>query len=63
VERTAEALGAEVIEDEERWVEPDASEAPPSTLYLGIDGTVPMRCSELRGRTGRQADGWRKVRR
>src|SRR5205814_1907496 len=63
VERTAEALGAEVIEDERRWVEPDPPEPLPSTLYLGIDGTgVPMRRSELRGRTGKQADGSAKTR-
>src|SRR5437899_2450631 len=63
VERTAEALGAEVIEDERRWVEADPPEPLPSTLYLGIDGTgVPMRRSELRGRTGKQADGSAKTR-
>ena len=63
VERTAEALGAEVIEDERRWVEPDPPEPLPSTLYLGIDGTgVPMRRSELKGRTGKQADGSAKTR-
>jgi Uncharacterised protein family (UPF0236) len=63
VERTAEALGAEVIEDEQRWVEPEASEALPPTLYLGIDGTgVPMRSSELRGRAGKQVEGSAKTR-
>ncbi len=56
VERTAEGLGAEVVEDKQRRVEPDRREPLPSTLYLGIDGTgVPMRSSELRGRTGKQA--------
>jgi hypothetical protein len=63
VERTAEALGAEVIEDEQHRVEPAAPEPLPSTLYLGIDGTgVPMRSSEWRGRTGKQADGSAKAR-
>jgi hypothetical protein len=63
VERTAKALGAEVIEDEQHRVEPAAPGPLPSTLYLGIDGTgVPMRSSELRGRTGKQADGSAKTR-
>jgi hypothetical protein len=63
VERTAEALGAEIAQDEQRRVEPDSHEALPSTLYLGIDGTgVPMRRSELKGRTGKQPDGSAKTR-
>lgn len=63
VERTAEALGAEVAQDEQRRIEPDSTEPLPSTLYLGIDGTgVPMRSSELRGRAGKQADGSAKTR-
>ncbi len=58
VERTAEALGAEIVEDERRQVEPLTAEAPPPTLYLGLDGTgVPMRAEELEGRAGKQADG------
>jgi hypothetical protein len=41
----------------------EASEPLPSTLYLGIDGTgVPMRRAELKGRTGKQADGSAKTR-
>ena len=63
VERTAEALGEEVLEDEQCRVEPEGSEALPSTLYLGVDGTgVPMRGAELKGRTGKQADGSAKTR-
>jgi len=63
VERTAEALGAEIAQDEQRRVEPDGSEPLPSTLYVGIDGTgVPMRSSELKGRAGKQADGSAKTR-
>ncbi len=58
VERTAEALGQEIAADERQVVDPvPAAEIPP-TLYLGMDGTgVPMRASELVGRTGKQPDG------
>lgn len=63
VERTAEALGAEVAQDEQCRTEAASTEPLPSTLYLGIDGTgVPMRRSELRGRPGKQADGSAKTR-
>jgi hypothetical protein len=63
VERTAEALGAEIAQDEQRRVNPDGREPLPSTLYVGIDGTgVPMRSSELKGRAGKQADGSAKTR-
>ena len=63
VERAAEALGQEIAEDERQTVEP-VSDAPlPSTLYLGIDGTgIPMRASELVGRSGKQEDGSAKTR-
>ena len=61
VERTAEALGREIAEDERNVVEPATPGAP--TMYLGMDGTgVPMRASELRGRRGKQADGSGKTR-
>ncbi len=63
VERTAEALGAEMVEDEQRRVQPQGTEPLPSTLYLGMDGTgVPMRPSELKGRAGKQAEGSAKTR-
>lgn len=63
VERTAEALGAEIAQDEQRGVKPDSQEPLPSTLYVGIDGTgVPIRSSELKGRAGKQADGSAKTR-
>src|SRR2546428_8525419 len=63
VERVAEGLGAEIAEEERRHVEPGADGPVPSTLYLGIDGTgIPMRTSELQGRTGKQADGSAKTR-
>jgi hypothetical protein len=49
VERTAEALGREIAQDERAVVEPSPPTAP--TMYLGMDGTgVPMRAAELEGR-------------
>ena len=58
VERTAEALGAEIAEDERQPVEAPREELLPSTLYLGLDGTgIPMRQEELAGRAGKQPDG------
>jgi hypothetical protein len=63
VERTAEALGAEIAQDEQGRVEAEGSGLLPSTLYVGIDGTgVPMRSAELKGRAGKQADGSAKTR-
>ena len=63
VERTAEALGREIAEDERREVEPAELTAGAPTMYLGVDGTgVPMRPSELAGRTGKQPDGSAKTR-
>jgi hypothetical protein len=64
VERTAEALGREVAQDERRVVEPPPPNEPIApTLYLGLDGTgVPMRPSELDGRPGKQPDGTAKTR-
>ena len=61
VERTAEALGREVADDERRVVEPAPGGAP--TMYLGLDGTgVPVRKSEVEGRRGKQPDGVAKTR-
>jgi hypothetical protein len=61
VERTAEALGREIAQDERDVVEPEPPAAP--TMYLGMDGTgVPMRASELAGRAGKQPDGSSKTR-
>ena len=58
VERTAEALGAEIAEDERQPVKAEPEGPLPPTLYLGLDGTgIPMRQEELEGRTGKQADG------
>jgi hypothetical protein len=39
VERTAEALGKEIAEDERHCTEPCDALALPQTLYLGMDGT------------------------
>jgi hypothetical protein len=61
VERTAEALGREISEDERGHVESSPPLAP--TLYLGVDGTgVPVRKSEQVGRKGKQPDGTAKTR-
>lgn len=63
VERVAEALGAEIAEDERRHVDPVIDSEIPPTLYLGMDGTgVPIRRQELVGRAGKQADGSAKTR-
>ena len=63
IERTAEALGAEIAEDERRHAEPCEDVELPETLYLGMDGTgIPMRREELTGRTGKQSDGSSKTR-
>lgn len=63
VERTAEALGAAIAADEKRNVTPTDDLPLPPTVYLGLDGTsIPMRASELSGRTGKQPDGSAKTR-
>jgi len=62
VERTAEALGKELAEDERVHSEPMDALALPRTLYLGMDGTgIPLRAEELVGRTGKQPDGSAKT--
>ena len=63
VERVAEAVGAEIAEDEKQDVAPPSPSQIPPTLYLGMDGTgVPMRKSELEDRQGKQPDGSAKTR-
>jgi hypothetical protein len=63
VERVAEALGSEIAADEKQDLQAADSLPLPATLYLGIDGTgVPMRASELQGRSGKQLDGTAKTR-
>jgi len=62
VERTAEALGKEIAEDERHCTEPSDALPLPQTLYLGMDGTgIPLRAEELVGRTGKQPDGSAKT--
>src|SRR6201997_70025 len=62
VERTAEALGKEISEDERLHSEPLDALPLPRTLYLGMDGTgIPLRAEELGGRTGKQPDGSAKT--
>ena len=61
VERTAEALGREIAQDERDVVEEGSPSAP--VMYLGMDGTgVPLRAAELRGRAGKQPDGSARTR-
>jgi hypothetical protein len=61
VERAAEALGAEIANDERSCVEKMGEVAP--TMYLGMDGTgVPMRAAEVAARAGKQPDGCAKTR-
>jgi hypothetical protein len=61
VERAAEALGTEIATDECSCVERMGEVAP--TMYLGMDGTgVPMRKSEVAGRSGKQSDSSAKTR-
>lgn len=63
VERSAEALGEEIAEDERSQVEPCDDLPLPQTLYLGIDGTgIPLRAEELAGCLGKQPDGSAKTR-
>ena len=60
VERAAEALGVEIAADERVCVERMGAIA--QTMYLGMDGTgVPMRPSEVAGRSGKQPDGSAKT--
>jgi hypothetical protein len=55
VERTAEALGREIAEDERQHSEPLDTVPLPQTLYLGIDGTgIPLRAEELTGVPGKR---------
>lgn len=63
IEREAERLGAQVAEDERQAAQPETNGPLPATLYMGLDGTgVPMRGSELDGRSGKQEDGSSKTR-
>ncbi len=63
VQRSAQALGEQVAGCERQIREPDSSLPLPSTLYLGLDGTgVPMRSTEVQGRSGKQPDGSARTR-
>ena len=63
VARAAQALGREIAQDERQCTQPLTDIPVPPTLYLGIAGTgIPMRGSELVGRSGQQADGSSKTR-
>lgn len=63
VERSAKRLGNEIAEVERQSTDPEAERNLPPTLYVAVDGTgVPMRTSELNGRSGKQADGSAKTR-
>ncbi len=63
VERVAEALGAEMAEDERSCLDSDPVVSLPSTLYLGLDGTgIPMRPEEVAERPGKQPGGSSKTR-
>lgn len=56
VERTAEALGADIAKDEKLALTAIDDLPLPPTLYLGLDGTgIPMRSSELQGSSGKQS--------
>lgn len=62
IERTAEALGKEIAEDERLHTEASDAGTLPQTLYLGMDGTgIPLRAEELVGRAGKQDDGSAKT--
>ena len=58
VQRSAQALGEQVAAYERQNQEPEGGLSLPATLYLGLDGTgVPMRSTEVQGRSGKQPDG------
>ncbi|MCL4461467.1 MAG: ISKra4 family transposase [Nitrospirae bacterium] len=62
VERAAEALGTEMIADEQAVADPEPAPRP-EVVYTGWDGTgVPMRPDEVAGRPGKQEDGSAKTR-
>ncbi|MBL8227806.1 MAG: ISKra4 family transposase [Bryobacterales bacterium] len=64
VERSAKKIGAEVVADEKLHTEPlDPDSALPNSMCLSMDGTgIPVRASELEGRSGKQPDSPAKTR-
>lgn len=64
VERCAKKIGAEVAADEKLHLEPlDPGSPLPKSMCLSMDGTgIPVRPSEVEGRTGKQPDSPAKTR-
>lgn len=63
IERTAEKIGEDIVQDEAKNLHPSSTTPSTSTMYVGMDGTgTPMRPSELQGRPGKQEDGKAKTR-
>jgi hypothetical protein len=61
-ERTAEALGRKIAQDERESVEPAGEDRIAPAMRLGVDGAgIPMRKPEVQGRKGKQADGSAKT--
>ena len=62
VERTAEALGRQIAEDERMHVEADEQMPPRRSISASTAPAFPCGQSELIGRKGKQADGSAKTR-
>jgi hypothetical protein len=64
VERCAKKIGAEVAADEKLHIEPlDPDSCLPNSMCLSMDGTgIPVRPSEVEGRSGKQPDSPAKTR-
>jgi hypothetical protein len=63
VERTAEALGEEIADDERHYREAIDTLPLPKTLYVGLDGTgIPLRAEELAGVPGKHPESGAKTR-
>ena len=63
VQRSAQASGEQAAGYERQTQEPESELPLPSTLYLGLDGTgVPMRSTEVQGRSGKRPDGSARTR-
>lgn len=61
VERASEALGRDIIVDEQAVVTP--GDPGSKRIYVGMDGTgTPMRAEAVQGRAGKQPDGTAKTR-
>ncbi|MBL8228205.1 MAG: ISKra4 family transposase [Bryobacterales bacterium] len=64
VERCAKKIGAEVATDEKLHIAPlDPDSCLPNSMFLSMDGTgIPVRPSEVEGRSGKQPDSPAKTR-